>query len=415
MQPGGRANGPSRGPFDRWFRYPAGFSPDALKAAMDAACLEDGDLVVDPFAGAATGWRAGIARGYRYAGLEAHPEIAELAHLKLRHLAVPQRIVEDAKQIVQRIDSADVSSETDLVKRSFTRESLQQLVSIRDQLKNSPDQVTSPYLKWCLLGSLRDCATVQVRWPYQRPGVPRQPRIADPKRAFMRRSEWMRIDLVASSKRTKSTVRQGDARRTADWDKLLGGEVASTVISSPPYLNNFDYADATRLELYFWGVVANWSEMVSRIRAEMLTATTQQSGRDQARNAMMHLSSLVPQTASRLESIIERLVIERKKRDRGKEYDRVVGPYFEAMYHALGNMRDYVKPGATVVLVVGDSAPYGVHVDTPMLLGELAIELGLELQELTTIRHRGTRWLSNGLRHQHPLIEGLVVLRRPSQ
>ena len=413
QQSGGAANGPRHVPFDRWFRYPAGFSPHALEVAMEAACLQPGDLVVDPFTGAATGWRAGVARGFRYAGLEAHPEIAELAQLKMRYLARPQRIVEHAERLVLDLGASDTSGETELVTRSFERDSLQKLVSIRNQLKTGPRRVTSPYLKWSLLGALRDCATVQVRWPYQRPGVRRKPRIADPVRAFLRRAEWMAADLSEASRRSQSTVLQGDARRMDDWVRVLRDEAPSAVITSPPYLNNFDYADATRLELYFWGVATTWSEMVSRVRAEMLTATTQQTRKDRSREAMVRLDSLVPNTSSVLESLTERLEKERTRRARGKEYDRVIGPYFEGLSSVLMNVRKCVQPGTNIVLIIGDSAPYGVYVDTPMLLAKLGQELGLSLQDLRTIRQRGTRWLSNGVRHQHPLSEQLLVLRRP--
>ena len=414
QQRGGAANGPRHAPFDRWFRYPAGYSPLALEAAMEAACLQAGDLVVDPFAGAATGWRAGVARGYRYAGLEGHPEIAELAQLKMRHFPQPERIVRDAKRLVLDIGVADISGETELVTRSFERDSLLKLVGIRNQLQARPRGGTSRYLKWCLLGALRDCATVQVRWPYQRPSVRRQPRIADPVRAFLRRAEWMTTDLSETADCARSTVLRGDARRPGDWARMLRGESASAVITSPPYLNNFDYADATRLELYFWGVATNWSEMVSRVRADMLTATTQQARKRQAAKAMARLGRLAPETASVLKSVVARLEAERTRRARGKEYDRVIGAYFEGMSRVLLNVRECARPGARIVFVVGDSAPYGVHIDTPTLIAQLGQELGLRILELKTIRHRGARWLSNGVRHQHPLAERLFVLLRPS-
>ena len=60
--------------------------------------------------------------------------------------------------------------------------------------------------------------------------------------------------------------------------------------SSPPYLNNFDYADATRLELYFWGPVASWKEMCESVRSGMLVATTQQTRQAVARAAYEQLN-----------------------------------------------------------------------------------------------------------------------------
>ena len=46
-------------------------------------------------------------------------------------------------------------------------------------------------------------------------------------------------------------MRCGDSRVPEAWESIAPG-TAKGCVSSPPYLNNFDYADATRLELYFW-------------------------------------------------------------------------------------------------------------------------------------------------------------------
>ena len=410
---GGAPNGPRNVPFDRWFRYPAGFSPTALGAALQAVAVRPGDLLIDPFVGAATGWRAGVEQGYRYAGIEVHPEIAELAQLKMQPFSTPARIVEDAQRVARDIAKADISRETDLVARSFDEDSLSELVSIRDQLKAHPRRATTRYLKWSLLGALRDCARVQVRWPYQRPAIRRKPRIAKPERAFLRRAAWMAADLSESSPDSTSTVLRGDARRLGDWVRVLGDEPADAVVTSPPYLNNFDYADATRLELYFWGVARTWSEMVERVRAGMLTASTQQARSAAASESMARVAATAPHTASVLKSLTSQLQAERRRRPRGKEYDRVIGPYFEGMSRVLLNARKCVRPGARIALVVGDSAPYGVYVDTPELLAQLAQELDLKLVDVSTIRHRGARWVNNGVRHQHALTERLVVLCSP--
>src|SRR5207253_1288413 len=121
------------------------------------------------------------------------------------------------------------------------------------------------HLKWSLLGTLRECAVVKVGWPYQRPGVARVPRQGDADRAFVRRARWMAEDLAATPAPSAAAVHHGDARMSVAWAAALDGRVAQGVVSSPPYLNNFDYADATRLELYFWGVARSWRDMTERV------------------------------------------------------------------------------------------------------------------------------------------------------
>lgn len=67
------------------------------------------------------------------------------------------------------------------------------------------------------------------------------------------------------------------------------------------------------------------------------------------------------------------------------------------------------------VWVVGDSAPYGIAIDTPSLVLLVAEELGFQSVEDRCLRDRGQRWRTNGTRHQVALTERLIVFRRPPQ
>src|SRR5260370_10722154 len=93
-------NGPSRKrPFDRWFRYPAGFAPETLDRCFEAARIRRGELLVDPFAGVATTATSGIAHGVRFRGIEVHPLIADVGSLKLTRPDARISLVAAVKQI----------------------------------------------------------------------------------------------------------------------------------------------------------------------------------------------------------------------------------------------------------------------------------------------------------------------------
>jgi hypothetical protein len=412
----GAPNGASRTrAFDRWFRYPAGFSPAALEAAFDAVNLEEGDLLIDPFAGVATGGTAARAAGLRFRGIEAHPLIAELANIKLKRpqiLGDPMRLINQAKAFVDNVEPAAIDDEHDLIKRCFDPETLADLVALRELIvaSNSPFQT---HLKWALLGTLREAAKVKVGWPHQRPNRPRVRRlVSNPLQRFVDRAGWIAHDLSSVATGIDHRVAVGDARRRDAWRKALRDEQAVACVSSPPYLNNFDYADATRLELYFWGEISSWAEMCSGVRDGMLVATTQQSSVGATAAAWHDLekydlrASLEP-----LASELETLRLERS--GGGKEYDRVLPDYFAGIAKVLAQIHHHLARGSTVAWVVGDSAPYGIYVDTPALLADLAEEIGFGFVADITIRSRGERWRTNGTRHQVPLTERLLVLLRP--
>ena len=47
------------------------------------------------------------------------------------------------------------------------------------------------------------------------------------------------------------------------------------VITSPPYANNYDYADATRLEMTFLGEVNGWGDLQAAVRSRLVRSCTQ--------------------------------------------------------------------------------------------------------------------------------------------
>ena len=71
-----------------------------------------------------------------------------------------------------------------------------------------------------------------------------------------------------------------------------------------------------------------------------------------------------------------------------------------------------LRPGRQFVLVLGDSAPYGVHVRTDEIMGELARAVGFSEHEVTVIRARGGKWSGNSQRHKVPLRESIVTITK---
>jgi hypothetical protein len=414
----GRSHGTSSTePFDRWFRYPAGFASDYVEMLLDRLGLSEGTLI-DCFAGSGVTGTAARRRGLDFVGIEAHPLVAELARLKLVPTTTPDQISALCAEIraealaLARVDAKGLAAETDLIRRSFDEETLGRLVGLRRLIQDREAEPAAPYLKWALLATLRDVAGVKVGWPYQRPGLARKPRYTDPLARLVARAEMMAGDLESLDPDSGSAeVLVGDSRSGATWAGVTDG--ASASVASPPYLNNFDYADATRLELYFWGEVRTWGEMCREVRYDMLTATTQQSSVSEKASAIAALEAMDDDAARQILKLTEAIGEVRNSRSRrAKEYDRVAPAYFVAMRRILENLHVHLAPGALVLWLVGDSAPYGVYVDTPRLIGDLAVGAGFEFVDHAHLRARGNRWGSNTDRHKVALSERLVILKR---
>src|SRR4051794_39417341 len=97
-----------------------------------------------------------------------------------------------------------------------------------------------------------------------------------------------------------------------------------------------------------------------------------------------------------------------------RRYDRLVLSYFADMLAVLDNLHRAMAPGARAAWVVGDSAPYGVYVDTPSLLGLAATEVGFEVLDDAHIRDRGAKWRGGRRSPQRLLSERLLLFCRPA-
>lgn len=407
----GNSHGVSRHrAFDRWLRYPAGLSELALDAAFEVlGDVQPPGVIVDPFCGVGTVGTAARTKGLGFVGIETHPWIAHAASLKFSVPDDVRNLRTAAAEVTTDLPPREGNREHELVQRAFDPATLGVLVALRERIRD----VGGPWrehLELALLSNLRAHATVKVGWPYQLPSQPRAARSTDPVKLLLRRVSMMAEDLDARRPDDPpATVVCGDSREAAAW-KAADLTSAIGAVSSPPYLNNFDYADATRLELYFSGRVSSWKELCLDVRAGMVVATTQQTSVAQGAQALDDLARW-PGVHAHVTRIVELLERERLRRTRGKEYSRVIAPYFRGVGAVLQHLAENLPTGAPVALVVGDSAPYGVYIDTPGILLAAGAEVGLTPVGARAMRSRGLKWRTNGSRHQVPLSEQLVEFR----
>jgi hypothetical protein len=409
-RPIGKPNGTGQRAFDRWFRYPAGFSVETMQMAFDRSGAEAGATVVDCFAGVATTGVHAVGQGCTFVGIEGNPLIAELASLKVRKPVIDGSDLKDACSVLlERMPSggaSDLAGEHDLIVRCFGTENLGELVWLRDQIASMEDAV-GQYLMWALVATLRDSAEVKTGWPYQLPATPRRTLVSSVAKGMAARTAAIADDIDSwDAEWGAGTVIGGDSRSPDAWTSMPAD--ADACITSPPYLNNYDYLDAIRLELYFLGRAESWADLLQTARSNLVAATTHHATEASAQTAREELRELGAE--SLVTTLADQLAVERKRRPRGKEYDRMLLSYAGDMAKVLKHLRGAMRSDGKAVFVVGDSAPYGVYIDTPDLIASLGAAVGFREVSSSLVRNRGLRWRTNGSRHQVELAERMLVL-----
>jgi hypothetical protein len=181
---------------------------------------------------------------------------------------------------------------------------------------------------------------------------------------------------------------------------------ATLIVTSPPYANNFDYADFTRLEMSFFLEVRGWGDLQRAARYSLVRSCTQHVA------ALPHtlpellesreLRPLLPE----ISEVCQKLTAIKSTRGGKKPYDLMVASYFADLAVIWRNIRRWSAPNARVCFVIGDSAPYGVHVPVERWLGLLAQDAGFSTWHFEKLRDRNTKWKNR--KHRVPLHEGLL-------
>jgi SAM-dependent methyltransferase len=180
-------------------------------------------------------------------------------------------------------------------------------------------------------------------------------------------------------------------------------------------LNNYDYADRTRLETYFWGVTQSWKDITEQFRDKLMVAATTQIVRgkyDVETTLNKEIKGISQQVYETLQPSVMELAKRRLQKGGKKDYDLMVALYFNDILEVLKETYRVLKPGGHFCLVLGDSAPYGVHIETDNMIGQLGLGLGFSQYDYHELRRRGEKWKENPQRHRVPLREGIVILTK---
>jgi SAM-dependent methyltransferase len=188
------------------------------------------------------------------------------------------------------------------------------------------------------------------------------------------------------------TLHCGDAR---DLVADLGS--VDLAVFSPPYPNSFDYTDVYNVELWTLGYLKSSAE--NRSLREATLRSHVQIERD---------LSYEEHGSPTLRAALDVLDLARKQL-----WDRnipdMIGAYFSDMHRVLSGLRDALRSGGRIYLVVGDSRYGGVDIQVSNILCELSEGLGLNPIRVEPFRSMRASPQQGG---RVELAENLIVLER---
>ena len=240
-----------------------------------------------------------------------------------------------------------------------------------------------------------------ANWQYVLPNR-RKARVLEPFAAFKQMTSLIHHDMQLyehlAGPRAKFLL--DDARTCCE----VPSEHFNLVVTSPPYPNNYDYADATRLELAFLGEVRTWGDLQETIRRHLLRSCTQHVPNKAVDLPRVLSHPTLAPIEDDLRSVCAELAQIRLTRSGKKTYHNMIACYFLDLARVWTALRRVCTSPCKVCFVIGDSAPYGVYIPVVDWLSRLARAAGFETCTFEKTRDRNTKWKNR--KHRVPLCEG---------
>lgn len=161
-------------------------------------------------------------------------------------------------------------------------------------------------------------------------------------------------------------VKQGDCK------KIITREKFDAIITSPPYLNAIDYMRGHKFSLIWMGYTI---PQLREIRSKSIGS--EHSLTECANNLKFQNIVRAVCNGRALNSKVERFLLR----------------YVSDCEAVLNKMRDMLKPGGSLIIVVGNSTQYGTKIFNEKIFRIFAAQCGLKLTD------RKTRFLSAGSRY----------------
>jgi hypothetical protein len=420
---------PEDRPAHDWYRFVLSFPPHLVREYLDRFEIADKSIVLDPFCGTGTTVVECKKQGIHSIGIEAHPLSHFAGTVKVNWSLSASKLRKTAydisETVIQSLECQDIIDEPQgwmlreesplgtlrtlpedalklLLANSISPLPLHKSLVLRDAIDRHADVDTLPYLRLALAKAL--VASISNLHFGPEVGVSAPKEDAPVVSPWLRCVEVMADDLekLSGLNCTPCTIHHGDARSLS---ALIKPKSVGAVVTSPPYPNEKDYTRTTRLESVMLGFINNKKELQDLKRGKLLRSNTRNIYKGDSDDV---LASGNPEVQRLMKTIEERRIELGKTSGFERLYAKVTGHYFGGMARHFADLRSTLKPGARLAYVVGDQASFlRVMIRTGQILGQLAEELGYEIESIDLFRTR----LATATREQ--LREEVLVLRWP--
>jgi len=366
---------------------------------------------MDPFSGSGTSITEAASLGWNSIGVEVNPFLALVSKVKSEKCYDKNAFVSAARAIWETRSTKcapQLPRNTTLVhseglkKWLFEHEVIRVYENLMWALKRS--RFSPKYkrlLKLILIASMVDCCNAKRDgkcWRYKKDWMLLRRSAGDFFQAFKHRVHETSMDLEWADRLSgQASLIVGDSRKVIAGNNFHRIKGVDLVITSPPYLNSFDYTDIYRPELLLGGWFKG-SEEMQKLRAKTIRS---------------HVQTKWPRCTERTIPEVTRICNRLGKAQLwDKDIPNMVAGYFCDMDKLMSACKRRLKRKGYMCVVVASSAYDGIVIPTDLFLERLFLKNGFEHIETLSLRKTLGNGNHQGKSHKK-LNEALIVVRKP--
>ena len=382
-------------PVHRWVPWIAGYSQQFVEDAL-RQCIDDHGTVLDPFAGVGTTLVEADRAGHEAIGFEINPYAAFASRTKLKAHRIKLDALDDAiracREFLQDAEAngAEPRSEPPAGFRTrspfYSPRVLRKVLLAQDFIAEQRNAAMGDVFRLAFAATMVEYSNYSYEPSLGRKAAVGRPDVED---FPVMETIAGKAALMAQDARWYRSVRNRRRRKDGrvvsgsffEGCRTLPPESVDLVITSPPYLNNYHYNRNTRPHLYWLGFCSAPQDLK---RLEALNfGTYWQNARDRER------IDLAPEVQDRqISDAIDEVRAKHPEKGvyGGAGWANYAALYFNDCARFATGMTWCLRPGATALVVIGNSILQGVQIPTDRFLAKIAERHGFETVKIHTPR-----------------------------
>jgi len=346
-----------------YHRYPAKFIPQIVSRLAEKYTNE-GDLIVDPFGGCGTTLVESKVMGRPSVGVDINPVAVLITKAKITPID-PQKIekafaILKAKLDTYSKDTKVKAPEHERIDYWFKPEEKRKLAFIFAEISKLKDQDMRDFFYCGFSNILKNCSiwlqksNKPTRDPNKKPSDPIPTFYKQIKMMMRGNARFYELSKEKKHLEIPSQVYCTDARTIPAKNNSV-----SLIVTSPPYVTSYEYADLHQLTALWLEYTKDLSDFRKRF-----IGTSYHNKKDLILNS----------------ELAEKIRNELLKKD--KKTAEEVSTYFSEMNQVFVEMKRMLKKGGKTCIVIGNTSLKGVEILNAEVFAEQLQNLGLKIADI---------------------------------